>query len=331
MIKDTMSPFELYQPVKLDDAFALLNHYGKDAWKLAGGYDSLSWFKDRAKQPKVIVELAGIPELHGVKETPEGIEIGALTTLTEVENHPLIKSKYRLLADALGHVASPQIRNNGTIGGNASQNARCLYFRYGLPCYRAGGTTCFADTPEGINREHALFGSDRCVAVTASDGSPALTALDATFVLQSSSGERVLTAAEFFVGPSIDIMNLTAAKPEEILTAIRIPKTWANAHFYFEKVADRGVWDFPLVNVAAAIKVENGVISDSRIVVGAVAAVPYRLNQVEGIIKGKALDASVASLAGQSATRDARPLNYNGFKIPLMANLVNRAVREAKA
>jgi xanthine dehydrogenase YagS FAD-binding subunit len=331
IIKDMMPQFDLFQPVQLKDALSILDSYGKDAWKMAGGYDSLVWFKERIKRPKAVVDLNGIDELRGIKETPDGVEIGALTTLTEVERHPVIKAKYRLLADAVGHAASPQIRNAGTIGGNASQDARCLYYRYGLPCYRAGGNTCFADTPEGINREHALFESDRCVAVSPSDGAPALVALDAKFVLQSSSGQRVIGTDEFFIGPKTDITHLTSTKPEEILTTIRIPKTWANASFYFEKVADRNTWDFPLVNVAAAMQVQNGVVKDARIACGGVSAVPRRLTSVEEIIKGQPLSENLAKLAGQSASRGARPLNYNGFKIPLMENLVMRAVRDAKA
>ena len=331
IIKDIMPSFELFQPKELKDAFALLDRYGKDGWKLAGGYDSLSWFKERAKKPKAVIDLGGIAEMKGVRETADGIEIGALTTLTEIERHPVIQAKYRLLADAAGKVASPQIRNAGTIGGNASQDARCLYYRYGLPCYRAGGNTCFADTPEGINREHALFESDRCVAVSPSDGAPALVALDAKFVLQSSSGQRVIGTDEFFIGPKVDITHLTSTKPEEILTAIRLPKKWANSNFYFEKVADRNTWDFPLVNVAAAMRVQGGTIQDARIVCGGVSAVPRRLTSVEEIIKGQPLSDSLAKLAGQSASRGARPLNYNGFKIPLMENLVMRAVRDAKA
>lgn len=331
IVKDMMPQFDLFQPTQLKDALSLLDSYGKDAWKMAGGYDSLVWFKERIKRPKAVVDLAGIAEMHGIKETPDGVEIGALTTLTEVERHPVIKAKYRLLSDAVARVASPQIRNAGTLGGNASQDARCLYYRYGLPCYRAGGNTCFADTPEGINREHALFESDRCVAVSPSDGAPALVALDAKFVLQSSSGQRVIGTDEFFIGPKVDITHLTATKPEEILTAIRLPKGWANSSFYFEKVADRNTWDFPLVNVAAAMKVQNGVVQDARIACGGVSAVPRRLTSVEQIIKGQPLSENLAKLAGQSASRGARPLNYNGFKIPLMENLVMRAVRDAKA
>jgi len=331
LIKDVMPSFELFQPTQLKDAFALLDRYGKDGWKMAGGYDSLSWFKERIKRPKAVIDLSGIAELKGVRETPDGIEIGALTTLTEIERNPVIKAKFRLLADAAGRVASPQIRNAGTIGGNASQDARCWYYRSGLPCYRAGGNTCFADTPEGVNREHALFDTDRCVAVSQSDTAPALVALDAKFVVKSSKGERVIGYEEFFIGPKIDITRLTSVKPEEILTSIRISNAWAGAHFYFEKVADRDTWDFPLVNVAAAIQVKNGVIETCRIACGGVSAVPRRLLAVEGIVKGKPMSADIAKIAGQSAPRGASPLNYNAFKIPLMASLVTRAVRDARA
>ena len=329
IVKDMMPSFELYQPTQLDDALALLDRYGKDGWKMAGGNDSLSWFKERIKRPKAVIDISGIVALKGIRETPDGVEIGALTTLTEIERDPVIRSKYRVLADAAGRVASPQIRNTGTIGGNLSQDARCWYYRYGLPCYRAGGNTCFADTPEGVNREHALFDADRCVAVTPSDTAPALVALDAKMVIKSSKGERVASAEEFFIGPKTDITRLTSIKPEEILTAVRIPNNWAGARFYFEKVADRDTWDFALVNVAAAIVVNNGVVERSRIACGGVSAVPRRLTVVEEVIQGKPAGEATAKLAGQSAIRGARPLNYNQFKIPLMANLVTRAVRDA--
>lgn len=331
IIHDSIPDFDLYQPTQLSDAFAVLDQLGKDAWKMSGGYDSLKWFTDRNKTPKAVIDLGGIAEMKGIKQTADGIEIGALTTLTEVHNDPMVKGKYRVLADAAGHVGSPQIRNNGTIGGNVSQDARCLYYRYGLPCYRAGGTTCFADTPEGVNREHALFDIDRCIAASPSDTAPALVALDAQFVVQSSKGQRVIGANDFFVLPSVDITHMTSVKPEEILTSIRIPNTFAGANFYFEKVGDRNAWDFPLVNVAAAISVQNGTVADCRIVCGGVAATPKRLAGVESIIKGQTISADLATLAGQSSGRGARPVNYNGYKIPLMAGLVTRAVREATA
>jgi xanthine dehydrogenase YagS FAD-binding subunit len=331
LIKDVMPSFELFQPTQLNDAFALLERYGKDSWKMAGGYDSLSWFKERTKRPKAVIDLSGIAEMKGVRETADGIEIGALTTLTEIERNPVVRGRFRLLADAAGRVASPQIRNAGTIGGNASQDARCWYYRSGLPCYRAGGNTCFADTPQGVNREHALFDTDRCVAVTPSDTAPALVALDARFVIKSAKGERVIGPEQFFIGPKTDITKMTSVAHEEILTAIRISNAWAGAHFYFEKVADRDTWDFPLVNVAAAMTVKDGVIENCRIACGGVSATPRRLTAVEGIVKGKPMSADIAKIAGQSAPRGASPLNYNQFKIPLMANLVMRAVRDARA
>ena len=329
IVKDMMPGFELYQPTQLDDALALLDRYGKDGWKMAGGNDSLSWFKERVKRPKAVIDISGIAVLKGIRETPDGVEIGSLTTLTEIERNPMIRAKYRVLADAARRVASPQIRNTGTIGGNLAQDARCWYYRYGLPCYRAGGNTCFADTPEGVNREHALFDADRCVAVSPSDTAPALVALDAKMVIKRSKGERIAGAEEFFIGPKTDITRLTSLKPEEILTGVRIPKSWASARFYFEKVADRDAWDFALVNVAAAIVVNNGVVARSRIACGGVSAVPRRLTVVEEVIQGKPVEEATAKLAGQSAVRGARPLNYNQFKIPLMANLVTRAVRDA--
>jgi xanthine dehydrogenase YagS FAD-binding subunit len=330
IIRDVIPGFELYQPKTMADAVALAAQHGKDAWKLAGGNDSLSWFKDRIKRPKVVIDLNGIAEMKGVRETADGIEIGALTTLTAVAQDPAIRGKYRLLADAAAKVASPQIRNSGTIGGNVSQDARCWYYRYGLPCYRAGGNTCFADTPTGQNREHALFLTDRCVAVSPSDTAPAMVALDAQMVIRSRGGERSVAAHDYFIGPSTDITRMTALGPGDILTAIRLPKAWAGAKSYFEKVADREAIDFPLVNVAVALRVgADGTVSDSRIVVNGVAAVPYRVPAAESAVKGKKIDAALAKIAGEASTRGAHALNYNGFKIPLMQSLITRAIRDA--
>ncbi len=329
MANDMMAHFELRQPAQLDEALALLKRHGKEAWTMAGGHDSLSWFKDRVKRPKVVIEITGIEALKGIRETAGGIEIGALTTLTEIERHPLIRERYGVLAAAAGRVASPQIRNVGTLGGNVAQDARCWYYRYGLDCYRAGGNTCYADTPEGMNREHALFGADRCVAVSPSDTAPALIALDASMVIRNSKGERVVKAEDFFIGPSVDITRMTVLEADDILTAVRIPADWAGARFYFEKVADRNTWDFALVNVASAMVVSNGVIERMRIACGGVECVPKRLTVVEEIVQGSPPDEETGALAGKSAVRGAKPLNYNHFKVPLMENLVKRAIRDA--
>ncbi|MFS8607176.1 MAG: xanthine dehydrogenase family protein subunit M [Gammaproteobacteria bacterium] len=328
--RDMMPGFELYQPDTLEGALDLLGRFGSDGWALAGGNDSFDWFKDRVKRPRYVVDLTGIEALKGIRETADGgVEIGALTTLTEIERSDVIRSRFGVLAEAASKVASPQIRNTGTIGGNLCQDARCWYYRYGVHCYRAGGNTCYADTPEGQNREHCLWGADRCVAVSPSDTAPAMVVLDARMVVAGPNGEREVPAEQFFIGPSIDITRMTVLEPGELLTAIRIPPSWAGARFYFEKVADRNVWDFPLVNIAAAMRVNGNVIEDARFAAGAVQCTPRRLTVVEEVVRGQPRSEDLARLAGQSAVRGATPLNYNHFKIPLLQNLVMRAVRDA--
>jgi xanthine dehydrogenase YagS FAD-binding subunit len=293
---------------------------------MAGGLDSFDWLKDRIKKPKALVDLSGIEELRGIRTTSDGIEIGAMTTLTQVVQHPTVKEKYGLLAQAAGLVASPQIRNQGTLGGNVSQDARCWYYRAGWPCYRAGGNICYADTPVGRNREHAILHADRCVAVNPSDSAPALIALDAKFVVQTPKGEKLIDAEDYFVGPEMDITRMNILQPGYLLTAIRIPTTWAGAQFYFEKVRDRNVWDFPLMNVASAMIMSGNTIQNIRIAVNAVAARPLRLKAVEDSVRGKERSAATGEMAGKLAIQGALPLQFNAYKIPLMRNLVKRAI-----
>jgi xanthine dehydrogenase YagS FAD-binding subunit len=329
MSRDMMPHFELYQPDTLENAIDLARRIGKGAWFLAGGNDSLDWFKDRHKRPTAVIDMSGIASLKGIRETEEGLEIGALTTLAEIESSPLVREKYSLLSTAAGRVASPQIRNAGTLGGNLCQDTRCWYYRYGVSCYRAGGITCYADTPEGQNREHCLFGASRCVAVSPSDTATASVALDAKMVIHGPDGERIVPAEEFFIGPSKDITRMNVLKPGEVLTAVRYPKAWAGAKFYFEKVTDRNVWDFALVSVAAAMVLEGDTIKSIRLVCGAVECVPRRLKASEAIAMGRKKAEDVAIEAGKVASNGATPLQYNQYKVPLMENLVRRAIRDA--
>jgi xanthine dehydrogenase YagS FAD-binding subunit len=294
---------------------------------LAGGLDSFDWFKDRIKRPEVVIDLSQVNELRGVRTAGDGIEIGAMTTLTEVVRHPMIREKFSILPNAAEAAASPQIRNQGTIGGNVSQDARCWYYRGGWPCYRAGGNICYADTPTGLNREHAILDADRCVAVNPSDTAPALIVLDAKMVVRTPKGERVVDAENYFIGPGTDITKMTILQPGDLLTSIRIPSTWAGAQFYFEKVRDRAVWDFALVNVATAMVVSGGTIQRIRMAVNGVAAHPVRLTAVEAAVVGKPRNEETAEMAGQLAIRGGQPLQYNGYKVPLMRNLVKRAIR----
>jgi len=322
-----MPDIDLYQPTDEENALALASTLGEDGWLLAGGQDTYGWLKDRNKSPTAMIELTKIDAWKGIRETADGIEIGALTTLREIIDNPLIQSRYGVLSTAASRVASPQIRNVGTLAGNLAQDARCWYYRRGLDCYRAGGNICYADAPESLNREHAIFGQSRCVAVSPSDTAPALVALDATMVISSERGQRTVAAEDFFVGPAVDIENMTVLRAGEILTAVRIPNTWADAEFYFEKVADRNVWDFALVSVASVMKVSGGTIEDSRIACGAVECVPRRLTAVENALRGMPRNADTAEQVASIASDGARPLNYNHYKVPLMENLVKRAVR----
>jgi xanthine dehydrogenase YagS FAD-binding subunit len=333
VIRDVMPAFELFQPNTVADAQKILGQHGRDAWVLAGGMDSFDWLKDRIKKPKAVVDLSGIEELKGVRAISDGIEIGAMTTLTQVVNNPIIREKYSLLAQAAELVASPQIRNQGTIGGNVSQDARCWYYRAGWPCYRAGGNICYADTPTARNREHAILHADRCVAVNPSDSAPALIALDAKFVIRTPKGERIVDAEDYFIGPDIDITRMHILQPGDLLTAIRIPSAWAGTQFYFEKVRDRNVWDFALLNVASAMAVSGDRIERIRIAVNGAAARPLRLKAVEDAVRGKPLSVATGEMAGKLAVQGSVPLQFNAYKIPLMRNLVKRAiggVEEAK-
>lgn len=326
VIRDVMPAFELFQPTSIADTVGLLQRH-EGAWVMAGGLDSFDWLKDRIKRPSVVVDLTAVSELRGIREADGGLEIMANTSLTEITSHAAVRERFPLLAEAAGIVASPQIRNQGSIGGNVGQDTRCHYYRAGWPCYRAAGNICYADTPTAINREHAILEADRCVAVTPSDTAPALVALDAQMVIHSGRGERVVAARNFFIGPWLDITRMTVLQAGDLLVSIRIPHTFAGKPHYFEKVRDRQVWDFPLVNIAAAFSVNGNTIDDARLVVGGVSARPLRLVEVEDAIRGRPRNAETAQMAADVSTRGAVTLRHNAYKVPLMQNLVKRAIR----
>ena len=338
VIRDVMPAFELFQPSSIAAAQALLARYGTEAWVLAGGLDSFDWLKDRIKRPEAVVDLGGIDELKGIRPWEDGLEIGAMSTLTEVVRHPVVRERYGILLEAAEAAASPQIRHQGTMGGNVSQDTRCWYYRGGWTCYRAGGNVCYADAPQSINREHAILGADRCVAVNPSDTAPALIVLDAQMVIRTAGGgERIVAAEDYFIGPGTDIMRMTILRPGDLLTAIRLPGAWASgepgrgAQFYFEKVRDRQVWDFALVSVASTMVLSGQTIERIRLAVNGVAPRPLRLHAVEEAARGRPRSEATALVAGNLAIEGAVPLQYNAYKVPLMRNLVKRAIRGVEA
>ena len=330
-MKDMIAPFDLVQPTTIEDAVDILRDAGDEAWVLAGGLDTMDWLKDRIKRPRVVVDIGAIEEIRGIREAEAGgLEIGAMATLTEVANHQRIRSEFGVLSTAAEHVATPQIRNQGTLGGNVSQDTRCWYYRSGWPCYRAGGNVCYASAPLAMNREHCIMGRSRCVAVNPSDTAPALIALDARMVVQSPR-RRLYDAEDFFIGPSVDIERMTVLEPGDLLTQIYVPDFWANSRFYFEKVRDRGSWDFQLVSVAAAFRMSGNTIEEARIAVNGVAPYPVRLDAVERLVQGETATETVQDAAGDLAVQGARALRHNDYKIPMMRNLVRRAVRSVAA
>ena len=331
VIRDMIPAFELFQPTTLEDAVALLNEYGEDGWALAGGLDSFDWFKDRIKRPTAVIDLAGVESLKGVRPWGDGIEIGALTTLSDVVADEQIRSRYSILSDTTAQVATPQIRNAGTLGGNLCQDTRCWYYRSGWPCYRAGGNVCYASAPQAMNREHCVMGARRCVAVNGSDIAPTLIALDAQMVIAGRRGERVVDAEDFFIGPAIDITRMTVLEPGEVLASIRIPPDWAGAEFYFEKVRDREAWDWALVSVARAMVSSGGSIERARVAVNGVAPYPVRLTAVEQAVTGRPVSEETATVGGNLAIEGVTPLRHNDYKEALLRNLVRRSLRGTEA
>jgi len=330
-IRDMMPAFELFQPATIEDALDLLHRYGDDGWVLAGGLDSFDWFKDRIKRPEAVIDVGGLEALRGVRAVDGMLEIGALTTLSEVSRNPEVTGRLSLLAEAANLVATPQIRNIGTLGGNLCQDTRCWYYRSGWPCYRAGGNICYASPPDAMNREHCIMGAKRCVAINPSDTAAAAVALDAQMVIRNRGGERVVDAEDFFIGPAIDITRMNVLEPDDLLTAIRFPEPAQGTQFYFEKVRDRKAWDFPLVTVASALVVQGGTIQGAKIACNGVAAYPVRLHDVERLVTGRPQNEETATLGGEEAIRGAKPLGHNEYKLPLMKNLVRRALRAAQA
>ncbi len=329
-MKDMIPAFDLVQPTTVEDAVDLMKDAGEEGWVLAGGLDTMDWFKDRIKRPRVVIDIGGIEEMRGVRDEAGGVEIGALTSLTQVATHQRVRSEFGVLSTAAEHVATPQIRNQGTLGGNVSQDTRCWYYRSGWTCYRAGGNVCYASAPLAMNREHCIMGRSRCVAVNPSDTAPALIALDAKMVVQSPR-RRLYDAEDYFIGPSVDITRMTVLEPGDLLTQVFVPAFWANSNFYFEKVRDRGSWDFSLVSVAAAFRMSGSTIEDARIAVNGVAPYPVRLDAVERLVRGETASETVQNAAGELAIQGTRALRHNDYKIVMMRNLVRRAVRSVAA
>ncbi len=329
-----MRAFELYDAGSVREAVDLLKAHANRNVKVVGGGSDLvgglmkDWVSGKGlPYPEVLIDLTTIKDLIGIKASSDGLTIGAATTLSDVVDSKDVKDKFPILVQAAESVASPLIRNFGTLGGNVNQRPRCWFFRgEDFNCYKKGGDFCYAVT--GDNRYHAIIGGELCYIVHPSDTSTALLALNAQAKVTGASGDRTIAFDQYFHGPREDVLTETVLKPNEFMTHVTVPNLASGTKMGWTKLKDRQVYDFALVSVAAVFTVEGGQWKDGRITLGGVAPVPYRAKVVEDALKGKDIKGAIKSAAGQIRTV-ARPMSLNSYKVDLAQGLIERTVLEA--
>lgn len=318
-----LRPFAYVRPLSLGEALAQLQASGTRPY--AGGTDLLGCLRDDVMQVDKVVSLGRIGELRGIAAAGDGgFRIGALATVADIAAHPIVKAKYTALAQAASLVASPQLRNQGTIGGNLCQRPRCWYFRGHYDCLRKGGDTCYA--VGGENQYHAIFGGLGCYIVHPSDTAPALVALDARVRIAGPRGTRTVPIGEFFVLPEKDHTKETVLEAGELVTEVLLPPADPAVRSSYRKVRARGSWDFALAGLALAIAVDGAIVAKARVVLSGVAPVPWRSPAVEQALVGRKLDAKTIARAAEAAVAGAQPLEHNGYKVALVKGLVQEAL-----
>ncbi len=317
--------FDYVRPGSIRDAIEHLSSPG--ARVHAGGTDLLSCLRDRVFDAGKVVSISKLSNLKGIGQLGDGsMRIGALTTVAEVAENRFIKKRYTCLAQAASQVASPQLRNQGTVGGNICQKPWCWYYRGDFNCLRKGGAMCYAEN--GENQYHCIFGSDGlCYIVHPSDTAPALVALGAKVRIAGPGGARTVAMEEFHVLPGVDVQKETVLEPEEIVTEVIVPPAPAGLRSSYRKVRVRQSFDFALAGVALALEFSDGKVTAGRVVLSGAAPVPWRSKEVEDIIIGKELDSGTIARAADAAVRGAEPLKNNGYKIPLFRGIIEEQLR----
>jgi xanthine dehydrogenase YagS FAD-binding subunit len=321
-----MKTFRHVNASSVEEACALLGRHGAKARLNAGGTDLLGALKDGIfpEPPELLVNLKTVPGLDGVREEAGGLAIGALTRLAHVQESPVVRQKYPLLAEAARSIGIPQLRNMGTVGGNLCQEVRCWYYRYprhvGGPigCLRKGNGPCVA--LKGENRYHAILGGKGCFAASPSDLATAFVALDAVFRVAGPGGERRIPARDFYTPLG------TVLGPAELLTGVQVPALPEGTLQRYERFTLRRPVDFALVSVAAVLRTSGGLCEEARLALGAVAPVPLRATAAEEALRGRPLDEASAALAADRALEKAKPLRHNAYKVEIAKALVRRAV-----
>jgi xanthine dehydrogenase YagS FAD-binding subunit len=323
-----MKSFENIDVKNVKQAVTLLQKFHeqkKSAIVVGGGSEILQLMKERVITPDYVVNLKTVPGLNTVKQERGGFRIGALTTLSEIEEHPAVREKLLILSDAAGEAASPQIRNSGTLGGNICQRPFCWYFRSAnFNCLRKGGQLCYSVTSDG--RFHAILGGGPSYIVHPSDTAPALVALNAQITIAGPAGEKTIPLEKFFVLPAVDFTRENILKPGEIVTEIFIPQPQAGSKGFYHKVRERQAWDHAIVSVATVVQSGGRTVRDARVVLGGVAPIPWRAPKAEAFLRGKKLDQATAEKAGEIALDGAKPLKDNVYKVGMAKALVQRGL-----
>ena len=305
----------------------------EDSVVKAGGIDLLDLMKEGLLAPARVVNLKAVAGLDAIVEDETGgLRLGPMATLASLADHPLLQKHYAALADALRGSASPQIRNVATLGGNLLQRPRCWYFRsQAYRCLRKGGGHCFAIS--GENQYHAIFNNMPCAIVHPSTAATVLIALDATVELTDAAGTiRRLLLEDFFVPPERDLQRENDLRPQEILSAICLPKSSPSLRMVHVRQGEKDLFDWPLADVAVALDVErDGTCTRAAVILGAAAPVPHRAKAAEAVLTGKRVDEGVAAEAAHAALEGATPLSKNAYKLPLFETLIRRAILKAVA
>jgi len=303
------------------DAASLLKQH-ENSMVIGGGSDSLGLVKEHLVNPDVLVNLKTIRGMDQIAEKGNEVHIGGLITLDTLAHHPLINQRYKVPADAAGSVATPQIRNVGTLAGNLSQRPWCWYYRNGFPCFKNGGKQCFSIT--GENDFHAIFGGGPSFIVHPSDTAPALVALGAKFRIVGPSGERTVAAEDFFTLPKVNPAKENVLAKDEILAEVHLPAASKNARSLYHKELDREAWTHAVVSAALVLEMDKGTCKSARVVLGGVAPIPWRVKKAEVMLAGQKITDELASKAADLALEGAQPLAKNKYKIPLTKAILKR-------
>ncbi len=323
-----MENFTHVKPKNLKEASQSLGNNWKDALPYAGGTDLLGLMKDGIEKPGQLIDLKTLTGLDKITYSPgKGLNIGALVKITDIVEHEVINKKYPVLARAAKEVASPQLRNQGTIGGNICQRPRCWYFRGDFHCLRKGGEVCYA--VDGENKFHCIIDGGPCFIVHPSDTAVALLALNASLTVFSGKKSRQVQIRDFFVLPDKDVTRENILHPGEIVTEIHVPEAVPGMRSGYLKLKERDVWDFATVSVAVVLQTQGNKIKTARVVLGGVAPKPWLEEHVSNQLAGKTINAENLEKATSNALKDAEPLEQNAYKIPLARNAIKRIVLNA--